>query len=194
MSSPKPDFQPQSESDQLPAIAQPDFQPQDELDHIFIGYETVIAGGTQKVTLRSGKSYEVKIPANSPEGAKLPLKGCGLQGNDVGVMTGGAAIIAAGAGFAAYKFFKGDKNDPKRILKKLEAKLYSTISELMQKAKGSSSHLITHEIKPHEFFKWQGGYGAFTVSNQFIDQVDDYIRNQATHYNQKSLISDWEII
>ena len=44
-----------------------------------------------------------------------------------------------------------------------------TISELMQKAKGSSSHLITHEIKPHEFFKWQGGYGAFTVSNQLID-------------------------
>jgi hypothetical protein len=75
--------QPQSESDQLPAIAQPDFQPQDELHHIFIGYQTVIAGGTQKVTLRSGKSYEVKIPANSPEEAKLRLKGCGLQGNDV---------------------------------------------------------------------------------------------------------------
>jgi hypothetical protein len=42
----------------------------------------------------------------------------------VGVMTGGAAVVAAGAGFAAWKFFKGDKNDPKRILKKLEAKLY----------------------------------------------------------------------
>jgi hypothetical protein len=64
-------------------MTQPDFQPQDELHHIFIGYQTVIAGGTQKVTLRSGKSYEVKIPANSPEEAKLSLKGCGLQRNDV---------------------------------------------------------------------------------------------------------------
>ncbi|MEA5513129.1 hypothetical protein [Nodularia sp. UHCC 0506] len=43
----------------------------------------------------------------------------------VGVMTGGAAVIAAGAGFAAWKFFTGDKNDPKWILKQLEAKLYS---------------------------------------------------------------------
>lgn len=82
----QPSSQPQDESDQLPVMTQPDFQPQDELHHIFIGYETVIAGGTQKVTLRSGKSYEVKIPANSLEGTKLRLKGCGLHLNDVVVV------------------------------------------------------------------------------------------------------------
>ncbi|WP_071188155.1 IS200/IS605 family transposase [Trichormus sp. NMC-1] len=69
-----------------------------------------------------------------------------------------------------------------------------TISELVQKVKGSSSHLITHEIKPNEFFKWQGGYGAFTVSHHLIDQIANYIRNQPTHHQQKSLIPDWEII
>ena len=68
-----------------------------------------------------------------------------------------------------------------------------TISDLIDKAKGSSSHLITHEIKPGEFFKWQGGYGAFTVSGNQIDQIADYIRNQAQHHRQKSLISDWEL-
>ncbi len=68
-----------------------------------------------------------------------------------------------------------------------------TISDLIGKAKGSSSHLITHEIKPREFFKWQGGYGAFTVSGNQIDQIADYIRNQAQHHRQKSLISDWEL-
>lgn len=68
-----------------------------------------------------------------------------------------------------------------------------TISELIGKAKGSSSHLITHEIKPGKFFKWQGGYGAFTVSGNQIDQVADYMRNQSQHHHQKSLISDWEI-
>lgn len=56
---------------------------QDELHHIFVPYQTASLGGTQKVTLRSGKSYEVKILANSVESAKLCLKRCGLQGNDV---------------------------------------------------------------------------------------------------------------
>ncbi|WP_341524860.1 transposase [Nostoc sp. UHCC 0302] len=42
------------------------------------------------------------------------------------------------------------------------------ISELIQKAKGSSFHLITYEIKLHEFFQWQGGCGAFTVSYHLI--------------------------
>ncbi|MFB8791522.1 MAG: IS200/IS605 family transposase [Potamolinea sp.] len=68
-----------------------------------------------------------------------------------------------------------------------------TISELIGKAKGTSSHLITHEIKPGEFFKWQGGYGAFTVSRDRVDQVAEYISNQSTHHHQKSLIPDWEI-
>ncbi|AFZ13021.1 transposase IS200-family protein [Crinalium epipsammum PCC 9333] len=68
-----------------------------------------------------------------------------------------------------------------------------TISELIGKAKGSSSHLITHEIKPNEFFKWQGGYGVFTVSQNNLDQIGNYIRNQPAHHNQKNLISQWEI-
>ncbi|MBD2594155.1 IS200/IS605 family transposase [Nostoc spongiaeforme FACHB-130] len=69
-----------------------------------------------------------------------------------------------------------------------------TISELVQKTKGSSSHLITHEIKPQEFFKWQGGYGAFTVSHHHIDQIANYIHHQPIHHQQKSLIADWEIL
>ncbi|MBE8989152.1 hypothetical protein [Nostoc sp. LEGE 12450] len=43
----------------------------------------------------------------------------------VGVMTGGSALVAFGAGLIAWKFLKGDKNDPRKILKQLEAKLYS---------------------------------------------------------------------
>lgn len=55
----------------------------DELNHFFIAYDIAQQGGTQKVTLRSGKSYEVKIPSNSAEGNKLGLKGCGTQENKV---------------------------------------------------------------------------------------------------------------
>ncbi|MBP5971618.1 IS200/IS605 family transposase [Brasilonema sp. CT11] len=67
------------------------------------------------------------------------------------------------------------------------------VSDLIKQIKGSSSHFITHEVKPGEFFKWQGSYGAFTVSHDAIDNVANYIRNQATHHLQKSIISTWEL-
>gem|GEM_PF-6743494 len=56
-------------------------------------------------------------------------------------------------------------------------------------------HLVTHEIKPNSFVKWQGGFGAgaFTVSSYNIDKVANYIRNQGVYDNQKTLISSWEM-
>jgi REP element-mobilizing transposase RayT len=68
-----------------------------------------------------------------------------------------------------------------------------TVSDLIKHIKGSSSHFITHEIKPGEFFKWQGSYGVFTVSHKDLDTVANYIRNQTIHHRQKSIISDWEL-
>ncbi|WP_017716235.1 IS200/IS605 family transposase [Kamptonema formosum] len=67
------------------------------------------------------------------------------------------------------------------------------ISDIIKQIKGSTSHLITHEIKPRQFFKWQGSYGAFTVSEGAIDSVANYIRNQATHHRQQSIIPVWEL-
>ena len=47
----------------------------------------------------------------------------------------------------------------------LLVRLHTTIpiATLVKEVKGSSSHLMSHEIKRGEFFKWQGGYGAFTL-------------------------------
>ena len=44
---------------------------------------------------------------------------------DFGVMTGGSTIVGFLAGFATLTLLKGDKNDPKKILKQMEAKLDS---------------------------------------------------------------------
>jgi putative transposase len=68
-----------------------------------------------------------------------------------------------------------------------------TVAELIKQVKGSSSHFITHEIKPKDGFKWQGSYGAFTVSHDGIDAVANYIRNQEIHHQQKSFITTWEL-
>ena len=68
-----------------------------------------------------------------------------------------------------------------------------TVSDLIKHIKGSSSHFINHQIKPGKFFKWQGSYGVFTVSHKELDTVANYIRNQAVHHREKSMISDWEL-
>ncbi|MDY6803273.1 MAG: hypothetical protein SXA11_05635 [Cyanobacteriota bacterium] len=55
---------------------------EEEIYHVFISYQTAVEGGTQKVTLRSGKSYDVNIRRNTTEGASLRLRKSGLRGND----------------------------------------------------------------------------------------------------------------
>lgn len=54
----------------------------EEIYHVFVSSEKALAGGTQTVTLRSGKSYDVNIKANTTEGGNLRLRKCGLRGND----------------------------------------------------------------------------------------------------------------
>jgi len=66
------------------------------------------------------------------------------------------------------------------------------VSELVKGVKGSSSHLITHEIAPGEFFKWQGSYGAFSVDKRSVDIMRLYIDNQKLHHSQQDLEIDWE--
>ena len=39
-----------------------------------------------------------------------------------------------------------------------------SVSDLVKQVKGGSSHLVTHVLRIDHFFKWQGAYGAFTVS------------------------------
>ena len=68
-----------------------------------------------------------------------------------------------------------------------------TVSELLKQVKGSSSHMINHKVKPGEFFKWQGAYGAFTVSDRDRSQVADYITKQAIHHPQQSTVDVWEL-
>jgi putative transposase len=66
------------------------------------------------------------------------------------------------------------------------------VSELVKKVKGTSSHLVNS--KHDDFFKWQGAYGAFTVSQRSLDKVADYIRNQEMHHQQKASIPIYELM
>jgi putative transposase len=69
-----------------------------------------------------------------------------------------------------------------------------SVSQLVKELKGSSSHLIGKQIPGGETFKWQGGYGAFSVGASEKDRVVNYIRNQKTHHRSGELERSWEEI
>jgi REP-associated tyrosine transposase len=67
-----------------------------------------------------------------------------------------------------------------------------SVADVVKGVKGSSSHLATHMIEPAEFFKWQGGYGAFTLARADVPAVVAYIERQKEHHAVGNLQEEWE--
>jgi putative transposase len=57
-----------------------------------------------------------------------------------------------------------------------------SVSELVKQMKGVSSRLVQQEIVPGEFFKWQGGYGAFSLAERDVAMVRRYVHRQEEHH------------
>ena len=55
------------------------------------------------------------------------------------------------------------------------------IAKLIADAKGTSSHAIRQRW-PTDAFKWQDGYGAFTIHETIVPTVRAYIANQQAHH------------
>jgi putative transposase len=72
--------------------------------------------------------------------------------------------------------------------------LPSTISvaELVKQLKGVSSHFANEVLHPEMPFKWQGSYGAFTVSRWDVDRVVGYVEHQKQHHADDHLLGEWE--
>jgi REP element-mobilizing transposase RayT len=67
-----------------------------------------------------------------------------------------------------------------------------SVADLVKGVKGSSSHLVTHQLAPGEFFKWQGAYGAFTLSKDAVPKARAYIERQKEHHAAQELWQEWE--
>jgi REP element-mobilizing transposase RayT len=65
-------------------------------------------------------------------------------------------------------------------------------SKLVQGLKGNTSHLISHEIHPGDAFRWQAGYGVFSVSKRHLDKVKAYVLNQETHHAEGPVYDELE--
>lgn len=55
-----------------------------------------------------------------------------------------------------------------------------SVAELVKQVKGSSSHFASQRMRTP--FRWQGRYGAFTISPSHVPRVRAYVLNQARHH------------
>jgi REP element-mobilizing transposase RayT len=67
-----------------------------------------------------------------------------------------------------------------------------TIADLVKQVKGVSSHFVNEAIKPDEQFKWQGNYGALTVSRWDLAKIVGYVKRQKEHHGSDDLVPEWE--
>jgi putative transposase len=67
-----------------------------------------------------------------------------------------------------------------------------SVAYLVKRLKGASSHLATHEIAADEYFKWQGGYAAFSAGLKQLPLLCDYVRRQKEHHNAGTLVAAYE--
>ena len=67
-----------------------------------------------------------------------------------------------------------------------------TIANLTKQVKGASSHFVNEVLKPESQFKWQGSYGAFTVSRWDVDKIIQYIKRQKEHHAAGELMQEFE--
>jgi REP element-mobilizing transposase RayT len=67
-----------------------------------------------------------------------------------------------------------------------------TIADLAKQVKGVSSCFVNDQLSPSSQFKWQGFYGAFTVSRWDVDKVVTYVKRQKEHHRANTLLAEWE--
>jgi putative transposase len=84
----------------------------------------------------------------------------------------------------------GGIEDHVHLLVRLSAGV--AIATLVGEVKGASSHLMTHRVKPDIFFKWQGAYGAFTLSKGGVTKVAEYVRGQKEHHAEGRVVPELE--
>jgi len=66
------------------------------------------------------------------------------------------------------------------------------LADLIRRAKGVSSHMVNENNTGISAFKWQPGYGAFSLSRTHLDQAEYYVRNQKRHHERGDVWPVWE--
>lgn len=67
-----------------------------------------------------------------------------------------------------------------------------SISEFVQKIKGSSTHYINNVFSLSDMFAWQRGYGVFSLGRKQLEEAVIYVKNQKEHHAQNTIIKSLE--
>jgi REP element-mobilizing transposase RayT len=78
----------------------------------------------------------------------------------------------------------GGTNDHVHMLFVLDKSV--TLSDMVRETKANSSRWLKTQSPDLQHFLWQGGFGAFSVSQSDVSSVSNYIRNQEKHHQKLS--------
>ncbi len=67
-----------------------------------------------------------------------------------------------------------------------------SVATLVKEIKGESAYFVTHKLAPDISFRWQGGYGAFTLRKTDLPIVREYIAKQKQHHRSNTVNVEWE--
>ena len=68
------------------------------------------------------------------------------------------------------------------------------VAQLVEDLKTSSSARIKEEHRALAGFHWQGGYGAFSVSQSRVETVKVYIQNQEERHHTKTFQQEFRLL
>jgi len=85
----------------------------------------------------------------------------------------------------------GGTEDHVHVLVRIPATI--SVADLVKQIKGSSSHMVNHSVPRWNGFKWQGAYGAFTVSKTLGPAVRSYILGQEEHHRDGTTDKGMEV-
>lgn len=66
-----------------------------------------------------------------------------------------------------------------------------TVAKLVENVKTETSKWAKKNERGSSFFRWQQGYGAFSVSHSNRNSVDQYIRDQDEHHARMSFQEEY---
>ncbi|MEA2103880.1 MAG: IS200/IS605 family transposase [Candidatus Cloacimonadota bacterium] len=69
-----------------------------------------------------------------------------------------------------------------------------SIQEIIKNLKGETSHWINKNEFYKTKFAWQVGYGAFSVSESIVKDVNKYIKNQEKHHRKMSFQEELDLL
>ena len=67
-----------------------------------------------------------------------------------------------------------------------------SIADLVQRLKGTSAHFVNEQLHPAPPVRWQGSYGAYTVSRRDVTRLAEYVKRQPEHHAAGTLVAAHE--